>query len=282
MEPVESLLNTKGIAFTVSGRDYLIHCLNPDHIDNNPSLRVDRISGTFHCFSCGFKGTIFKHFGVFTNYTPIRIAKLKDKLQLLKNNAELPLPQGAIPYTKSFRGISAKTLKLFEAFYTNQEERLIDRIIFPIKDITGKTQVYVGRHLLSNGNPRYLNYPSKVQMPLYPASIKPNYTSLLLVEGIFDFLNLYDKGLENCVCTFGTNTLQNNTKQKLLTYKTQGVINIYILYDGDDAGEKAAKQLKPLIEECEFFVEILQLPTGTDPGELSQEDVDSLKEYINK
>lgn len=280
---MESLLNSKQIAFNISGRDYLIHCLNPEHLDKNPSLRIDRITGAFHCFSCGFKGTIFKYFGVFTNYTPMRIAKLKEKLQELKtSNTGLQIPPGAMPFTKTFRGISIKTLKLFEAFYTNQEEKLIDRIVFPIKDITGKTQVYVARHLLSNGNPRYLNYPSKVQIPLYPASIKSTYTSLVLVEGIFDMLNLYDKGLENCVCSFGTNTLQNNTKQKLLAYKTQGITKIYIMYDGDEAGEKAAKQLKPLIEESEFFVEIIQLPSGTDPGELSQEDVDSIKEYINK
>ena len=52
-------------------------------------------------------------------------------------------------------------------------------------------------------------------------------------------LNLFDKGMENAVCCFGTNTLQNNTKQKLLPFRAQGVTHIYILFDGDDAGTKA-------------------------------------------
>lgn len=282
-DPVLELIQKNGLEYKISGRDYLIRCLNPDHPDTNPSFRVDRVSGVAHCFSCGFKTNIFKFYGVFSNPIPIKIAKLKEKLQDLKTmSTGLELPIGATAFTKPFRGISAQTLKKFEAFYTNQVEKLVDRIVFPIKDITGKTQVYVARHTLSNGNPRYVNYPSKVQIPVFPPQVSAGHHSLVLVEGIFDMLNLYDKGLENVVCTFGTNTLQNDTKLKLLPFKAQGVTHIYILFDGDDAGEKAAEVMKPLIEACEFIVEIIKLPDGTDPGELDQENVDSIREYIKK
>jgi len=102
------------------------------------------------------------------------------------------------------------------------------------------------------------------------------------VEGIFDMLNLYDKGLGCAVCCFGTNTLQRDTKLKLLPYKAQGITHIYLLFDGDDAGDKAAKLLKPLIEDEGFIVEIIKLPDGLDPGELSKEDVTGIMEYIKK
>ena len=267
----------------MSGRDYLIKCLNPEHEDSNPSFRVDKVSGVAHCFSCGFKTNIFKFFGVFTNPVPMKIMALKEKLAELKNfGMDLELPQGYTPFTKQFRGISPKTLKYFGAFYTNTVEKLADRIIFPIKDITGKTVVYVGRHTLSNGNPRYINYPSGVQIPVFPSHLPSGYSSLVLVEGIFDMLNLYDKGLENVVCCFGTNTLQNNTKSKLLPFKAQGITHIYIMFDGDEAGQKAATLLKPLIEDCGFIVEIINLPDGTDPGELDQFDVQATSEYITK
>ena len=283
MDPVLDLIQKNGLQYQVSGRDYLIKCLNPEHPDTNPSFRVDKVSGIAHCFSCGFKTNIFKYYGVFTNPIPIKIAKLKEKLQDLKTwAAGLELPQGATPYTKTFRGISQQTLKHFEAFYTNSVEKLADRIIFPIKDITGKTVAYVGRHTMSNGNPRYLNYPSKVQLPLFPAQVPAGHKSLVLVEGIFDMLNLYDKGLKNVSCTFGTNTLQADTKLKLLPFKAQGVSHIYLLMDGDDAGRKAAQILKPIIEESEFIVEIIKLPDDTDPGELDQFDVQSIAEYIKK
>jgi DNA primase len=283
MDPVLDLIQKNGLQFQVSGRDYLIKCLNPEHPDTNPSFRVDRVSGIAHCFSCGFKTNIFKYYGVFTNPIPIKIAKLKEKLQDLKTQVTgLDLPAGATPYTKTFRGISAQTLKHFEAFYTHQVEKLQDRIIFPIRDITGKTVAYVARHTLSNGNPRYINYPSKVQLPVFPPQVPAGYKSLVLVEGVFDMLNLYDKGLKNVTCTFGTNTLQADTKLKLLPFKAQGISHIYILFDGDDAGKKAAQILKPIIEESEFIVEIVKLPDDTDPGDLDQLDVQSIAEYIKK
>lgn len=282
-DPVLELLNKNGLVFQVSGRDYLVKCLNPEHDDSNPSFRIDKVTGVAHCFSCGFKTNIFKFFGVFTNPVPIKIAKLKEKLLELKSgNNGLEYPAGYTPYTKSFRGISAQTLKYFDAFYTNQVEKLQDRIVFPIKDITGKTVVFVARHTLSQGNPRYVNYPSGVKMPVYPTHLSAGYNSMVLVEGIFDMLNLHDNGVKNVVCCFGTNTLQNDTKQKLLPFKAQGITHVYILFDGDDAGRKAAQQLKPVIEQEGFIVEVINLPDDTDPGDLDREDVRSINEYINK
>lgn len=280
-DPVLDLLNSKGLSFTISGRDYLIKCLNPDHDDSNPSFRVDKVSGIAHCFSCGYKTNIFKYFGIFTNQIPLKIAKLKEKIQELKRMstglAELP---GSVPYTRSHRGISVETLKYFGAFFTTQVDKMEDRIIFPIKSITGKTEVYVGRHLLSNGNPRYLNYPGGVQIPLFPASVPRGSRSMVLVEGLFDMLNLYDKGLDNAVACFGTNTLQKDMKQKLMPYRAQGVTKVFIMFDGDEAGRKASSFLKPLIEEEGFEVEIISLDDGDDPGVLDQENVSSIVGYV--
>lgn len=270
-----------------SGHDYLIKCLNPEHNDSNPSCRVHKDTGAVHCFSCGFKAkSIFEYFGILSSHTFIKVAKLKEKLAQLKIDKDgLEFPPVAIPYTHSFRGISADTLKCFEAFYlpgeSNQFKGFEDRIIFPIKDITGKIVMFLGRHTLSQGNPRYLNYPSGVSIPLFPPKVDKGSSSIVLVEGIFDFLNLYDKGLTNAVCVFGTNTLQKDTKNKLLPYKMQGVSKIYLMFDGDEAGRISAKKLKPLIEELEFVCEIIGLEDDSDPGELSQEYVNSIKEYIN-
>ena len=161
-------------------------------------------------------------------------------------------------------------------------EKLQDRIVFPVQDIRKKTVVYVARHTLSQGNPRYVNYPSGVKMPLFPAHLPSGYSSMVLVEGIFDMLNLYDKGCENVVCAFGTNTLQNDTKSKLLPFKAQGITHIYLLFDGDDAGRKASQVLKPLLEAEGFVVEVVNLPDGVDPGELDAEDVRGIAEYITK
>lgn len=282
-DPVLELIQKNDLKFSVSGRDYLIKCLNPEHSDSNPSFRVDKVTGVAHCFACGFKTNLFKYYGVFTNLVPMKILALKEKLDALKKfGQELELPQGYTPWTKQFRGVSPATLKHFGAFYTNQVEKLQDRIIFPIKDITNKTQVFVGRHTMSQGNPRYINYPQGVKIPLYPAHLPSGYSSMVVVEGLFDMLNLYDNGCENVVCAFGTKTLQNDIKVKMLPFRAQGITHIYILFDGDDAGRSAAKDLKPLLEAEGFITEIVDLPDGSDPGDLDAENVRSIAEYVNK
>ena len=63
--------------------------------------------------------------------------------------------------------------------------------------------------------------------------------------------------------------------------KAQGISHIYIMFDGDEAGYTAAEKVKPLIEEQEFIVEVIKLPEGMDPGDLDQEYVDSINEYVN-
>lgn len=280
-DPVSDLLQAKSIYFTTSGQDYVTKCLNPEHNDANPSFRIDRTTGVFHCFSCNFKGNIFKHFGILTNNVSIKIAKLKQKLKDVTEQLKgLEYPEGYTPVTQVFRGISVATLRKFDAFYTTKVDKLEDRICFPVPDITGKTAVFVARHTMSNANPRYVNYPAGVSMPLFPSSVpKENFTTVVLVEGLFDMLNLYDKGIHNAICCFGTNTLYSGLREKLLPFKAQGITKVFILFDGDTAGRDAAKKLKPLIEEENFIVEIIDLPDDSDPGELGDEDIRSIMEY---
>lgn len=280
-DTVEQLLTKNGITYSHSGKDFVTKCFNPAHVDNNPSFRIDKISGIAHCFSCGFKVNVFKYYGILTVGNHIRVAKLKAKLQTIKDSIYgIPVPKGFIPSIKPYRGVSVNTLKRFEAGTTVMVPELEDRILFPIRDITGRVLVYVARHMLSQGNPRYINYPAGASMPLFPARpTEPGHTSLVLVEGIFDMLNLYDKGLRNVACCFGTNTLKNSLKEKLLPYKICGVTKIFIMFDGDFAGNKAAEELKPLIEELELVVEIIRVAEDSDPGEMEQDDVTSIIEY---
>ena len=280
--PVQELLDKHGITYNIGGRDFVTRCFNPEHDDSNPSFRIDRTSGVGHCFSCGFKFNIFKYYGVLTNNVNLKTIKLKEKLKAVNEQLHgLEFPDGYTPVTTSFRNISPKTLKEFGAFYTTRVEEMGDRYWFPISDITGKTTVFVGRHTLSNGNPRYMNYPRGVSLPLLPAAFPKGseHTSMFIVEGIFDMLNLYDKGIQNSVCCFGTNTLHSTASEKLLPFKAQGITKVYIMFDGDDAGRSAAAKLKPVIEGLGFYVELVDLPDGTDPGDLSAEDVRSVKEY---
>jgi DNA primase len=280
--PVAKLLNEKGIAYKVQGKDYVISCLNPEHDDSNPSCRVDRVSGVAHCFSCGWKGNLFKFYGVFTNTSSIRVAALKEKLkELAEGVSEIEFPPQSSPFNESFRDISVKTLRRFEAFHTEGIEKLKDRIVFPIRDVSGKLVSFIGRHVLSNANPRYVVHPSGKPLPLFPSKMPENTTSVVFVEGIFDMLNMQDKGVLNTVCCFGTSTISSkNVSQKMLPFKVQGITKVYILFDADKAGQEAAKELKPLLEKEGYTVEILDLEEDCDPGMLGAESIGVIKDYI--
>ena len=63
------------------GGDFLVSCLNPEHADRNPSMRIDQITGIFQCFSCEFKGNLFTYFGEKANQLQLRRELLKKKLK---------------------------------------------------------------------------------------------------------------------------------------------------------------------------------------------------------
>ena len=89
-------------------------------------------------------------------------------------------------------------------------------------------------------------------------------------------LNLYDKGLQNTVCAFGTQKL---TKDKLTLLKVQGVSGIDIFFDGDEAGQEATKKAIELIESVEMTTRSIAIKSG-DPGELTAQKVIKLKETL--
>lgn len=280
VDAVADLLTSKNIPFTKSGQDYKILCLNPEHDDSNPSLRINRHSGAAHCFACGWKANIFYYFDAKGYVLPSKVYSLKQKLSELQNVAEVRYPSGSYPYTGTYRNISTATYKKYEAFCCDEDTDLQDRIIFPIKDISGKISSFVGRHVLSNAEPRYIVSPRGKPTIPYPLTINKSFRYAVLVEGLFDMLRLVDNDVSNVVCCFGTDTLRKNAGIKLLPLKAQGVIKLYIMFDGDEPGQKAAKELKPILEELGYIVEILELPEDEDPGSLSKEAIEYLKRYI--
>lgn len=201
----EDLLREKKIDYRISGRDAVISCLNPEHDDTNPSMRVDKVTGIFNCFSCGYKGNLFTYFGAPASPLEVRMHRIKEKVNKVKSETVgIQLPKDRVPWKGGgIRNISEETLAIWGAFTWNVPQ-FENRIIFPIRDIRGKTVALIGRSLDDFNMNKYYIYPNGAEMPFCPAKIKPIQNRVILVEGIFDALNLWDKGLKNTVCTFGT------------------------------------------------------------------------------
>lgn len=274
---VVDLLQERKLDFKVSGRDYLVKCLNPDHEDRNPSMRVDNITGIFNCFSCGFKGNIFKLFGAPSNYLDVKRQKLIDAIEQKRSSSVgLPFPKGYTPYVGNWRNIKPETYKHFDAFL-HHETQFVGRVVFPIRDITGKVVAFNGRHMTLSEKLKYMIYPPQATLPLYPASIKPIKGRAILVEGIFDMINLFDKGLSNAICCFGTNNVDSD---KLSILKMQDIMGVDIIFDGDDAGQKAAENVRVLAERAGLITRNVNLGQNIDPGSLAEQQVKNLGERL--
>lgn len=273
MSQVIELLEEKGIFYKLSGRDVLIKCLNPDHDDSNPSMRIDKILGVFHCFSCGYKGSLFKHYDVDYSETALRREKLRRIIDNLRSaGVGLQMPKGYIPYIGNWRGIKPETYKNFGAF-RHHDPQYQGRINFPIKDASGRIVVFQGRDEFGTLPNKYMFHPSHVKLPLFP-SVKPIQGRVILVEGIFDMLNLHDKGLDNAICCFG---VKNFNEQKLNYLKIAGVQGLDLVFDADDAGKSGAEKIKELAKD--FPVRIINLKSG-DPGSLSEKQVIGLRRKL--
>ena len=271
---VEELLVAKGIYFIPKGGDFLVRCLSPDHDDRNPSMRIDKITGIFQCFSCGFKGNIFTHFGEKANQLQLRRELLKKTIrQKRSESVGLSFPRNITPYAGNWRDIKPETYKKFEAFQHHDPD-YIGRIVFPVRDISGRIVAFNGRHT-TGGTPKYMISPAGAKMPLFPV-VEPIQGSVILVEGIYDMINLHDKGLDNAVCCFGTKNI-NEDKLKMLSI--QGVEEIIVFFDGDEAGQNASQIVQDMAERVGLASRNVSLK-DRDPGALPLQTVQKLKSRL--
>ena len=271
---VQDLLVEKQIPFKAKGQDFVVQCLNPDHDDSNPSMYINQTTGLFHCFSCGYKGNLFNHYGRTVNQLQLKREIMKKKIAVkMAESIGLSMPKDYNPYVGNWRNIRPETYKEFDAFL-HISDVFRDRINFPIRDISGKIVAFQGRHT-AGGTPKYKFSPPGAKIPLYPLS-KPRAGEVLLVEGLFDVLNLYDKGLRNAVCCFGTNNI-NEDKLKMLSI--QGVSRVGVFFDGDDAGQKAAERIIGMCEKVGLLARNIHLK-DMDPGALTEPQVKTLERRL--
>ena len=143
------------------------------------------------------------------------------------------------------------------------------RIVFPIFNNAGRVAGFGGRALPGNGqDAKYLNSPDSDIYPKGRTLYGLNFArkeigqkdNCCLVEGYTDVITLHTAGAINTVAPCGTAL----TKEQLSLIGRYSK-NITLIYDGDEAGEKAARKNGKLAVEQGFNVYICFLPDGQDP-----------------
>lgn len=154
-----------------------------------------------------------------------------------------------------------------------RNEQLADnyrgRVIFPIHNQSGKVLGFGARILVkSDRAPKYINSPendiyvkSKVLYGTYFARHAiDKLDECFLVEGYTDVVSLHQAGIENVVASSGTSL---TTDQLRLIKKYTN--NLTILYDGDNAGVKAALRGLDMAIEEGLNVKLALIPDKEDP-----------------
>lgn len=280
---VERILDQKGIPYSLKGSDALVVCFNPEHEDSNPSMRIDRETGLYHCWSCGYKGNFLEELRQPTARDKEKIRIIRENILDLRGLRTVPYPKDLNPTMLTpYRGISITTLTKFSAF--RSESDFPDRIVIPITT-NGALVAMVGRYENTSVSPKYLMKPKNVKAPMFPSPDLCDFSSgtMTLVEGLFDVINLHDKGLTNAVATLGTSQIsRENIYDKFLPYSSMGVTEVHIVFDPDKSGKNAADKLKKLIDyNTDLVCKIHELSDDKDPGDLSRDEVLALKRTLH-
>ncbi len=165
--------------------------------------------------------------------------------------------------------INQKILNETGLFTANNNDLFRDRLMFPIHDNTGKVIAFGGRVLHENqSGGKYVNSPTTSiytkGKELYGLNITKYDISrmdcVLICEGYTDFLRLYENDFTNSVASLGTSLTDDQIR--LLSRFTK---NFVMLYDGDNAGVKAALRAASNITKHGFTVKIVSFENDEDP-----------------
>jgi DNA primase len=152
-------------------------------------------------------------------------------------------------------------------------DRLRERVVFPVHDAGGRVVALAGRVLpgASAEAPKYVNSPetalfskSRVLYGLHQARTAFRQRKApLVVEGYLDVISLHQHGFETAVAPMGTALTQDQVGL-LRRYAGPDAV-VTLLFDGDEAGRRAATRSQPLLAEGGLGARIALLPEGEDP-----------------
>ena len=172
-----------------------------------------------------------------------------------------------------------------ESKYGAPYARFFNRLMLPIKNVTGSIAAFAGRSL-DGSNPKYLNSAeSSVFHKGYTLfnidkakDAMKQSRNALIVEGYFDVMRLYKSGFKNAVAPMGT-ALTHEQIALLKRYADE----ITVMFDGDSAGEKAAFRSLERFAESGLFPKVVFLPQTDDPDSyILNYGIDSFKSLYDK
>ena len=171
-------------------------------------------------------------------------------------------------------------------------DRFFNRIMFPICDVQGACIAFGGR-VIGKGEPKYLNsqetpifHKSQVLYGLDKAKDAMVSSGVaIIVEGYTDVIALHENGVKNAVATLGTALTQQHIRL-IARYAQKKIV---YLFDGDEAGQRAADRALEFIDDTmtpeagalRTDLMAVTLPDNLDPADfVAQRGADALLAHI--
>lgn len=225
------------------------HCLNPNHIDNNPSMMFTDKYNICKCFSCGASYDIYDLIGL--DYDLQSFKEQLEKVQELylgyipvKKEVKKDIDNKVYDYTNYYnkcfknryrttyleqRGITRELIDKYKIGY--DEERKL--VVFPINK-----HCYFARSVVNNDKIK-----SKGSSDIWNKRyIKENNQLVYVTEGIIDALSL--EVIDPNVKVMSINGVGNINSLVYALKENNFNGTIGIAFDKDGAGKKATDELK--------------------------------------
>ena len=171
-----------------------------------------------------------------------------------------------------------------DAYY----DRFHGRLMFPICDVQGRVVAFSARVLDPKSHPaKYVNSPetpiflkSRILYALDKARsaiVKSPRREAIVCEGQIDVIRCHSSGFDTAVASQGTAFTKEHVE--LLRKYADSVL---LVFDGDDAGRKAALRTGTLFLEAGLPVRVAALPPGDDPDSLLRDKgPDAFREVLD-
>ncbi len=162
-------------------------------------------------------------------------------------------------------------------------DKFWNRVMFPIMDVNNKVIGFGGR-VMGDAKPKYLNSPETEifdkSRNLYglnrARTSRKSY--FLICEGYMDVIALHQAGFTNAVASLGT-ALTTGHASLIKRY----VNEVYLTYDSDEAGTKAALRAIPILKEAGITAKVIRMDPYKDPDEFIKNlGAEAFEERINK
>lgn len=162
-------------------------------------------------------------------------------------------------------------------------DKFWNRVMFPIMDVNNRVIGFGGR-VMGDAKPKYLNSPETLVFDksrnLYGlnrarTSRKPYF---LICEGYMDVIALHQAGFTNAVASLGT-ALTSGHASLIKRY----VNEVYLTYDSDEAGTRAALRGIPILKEAGITAKVIRMDPYKDPDEFIKNlGAEAFEERINQ